>query len=141
MTTIEAIYEAVLLVLAEQSGRRSVDPFSFDSDPRDAETAWYVDPPSTSSTGAFGGTESVTATFTIWVSRPAADDAARAALTLSGALSRLRHRLAALDVGGDGRVNVLPTIRTDVRPRGPAAVTIVGRITATFEYEADSENP
>ena len=92
MTTIEAIYLGVLGVMDGQPGRRSVDPFSFDSDPRDSETAWYVDPPSTTSTGAVGGTESVTAALTIWISRPAADDAAGAAVALSGDLARLRLR-------------------------------------------------
>ena len=141
MTTIEAIFQAVLDVLDTQPGRRSVDPFSFDADPRDSATAWYVDPPSTSSTGAFGGTESVVATFTIWVSRPAADDAARAAVTLSGDLARLRHRLASLDPTGDGRINVQPSIRTDVRPRGAQAVNVIGRLTIAFDYETDSEFP
>ena len=141
MTTIERIFAAVLEVLDTQPGRRSVDPFSFDSDPRDSETAWYVDPPSTTSTGAFAGTESVVATFTIWVSRPAADDAARAAITLCGDLARLRFRLAALDVGYDGRVVVGERITTTIRPRDAAAVTIVGRISLEFQYEATADEP
>ena len=140
MTTIERIYQAVLGVMAEY-GRRSADPFSFDADPRDSETAWYVDPPSTTSTGAVGGLESVTAALTVWVSRPAASDAAAAAVALSGTLARLRFRLASLDVGDDGRVNVQPATRTDIRPRGAQAVTIVGRIAIAFDYEADEEHP
>ena len=137
MTTIEAIYGAVVAIMAQQPGRRSVDPFSFDSDPRDSETSWYVDPPATSSTGAIGGVESVTAALTVWVSRPAADDAAAAAVSLSGDLSRLRHALAALDVD-----NVDSTvIRTDVRPRDARAVTVIGRIAVAFGYETDEENP
>ena len=140
MTVIEAIYEAVLAVMDGQ-GRRSVDPFSFDSDPRDAETAWYLDPPRTVSSGAVGGLESVRAVLTVWVSRPAADDAAAAAVALAGDLARLRHALAALDVDGDGRVNVGERITTDIRPRGPEAVTVVGRLVIEFDYEADAENP
>ena len=140
MTTIERIYASVLGVMAEY-GRRSADPFSFDSDPRDSENAWFVDPPSTTSTGAVGGLESVTATLTVWVSRPAASDAAAAAVALSGTLARLRFRLASLDVGDDGRVNVQPATRTDIRPRGAQAVTIVGRIAIAFDYEADEEHP
>ena len=140
MTVIERIYAAVLAVMAEQ-GRRSVDPFSFDADPRDSETAWYLDPPRTTSSGAVGGLESVRAILTIWVSRPAADDAAGSAVALAGELARLRHRLAALDVDGDGRVNVGERIVTDIRPRGPEAVTVVGRIVVEFDYEADAQNP
>ncbi len=140
MTVIERIYAAVLRTMAEY-GRRSADPFSFDSDPRDSETAWYVDPPSTASEGAVGGLESVTATLVIWISRPAASDAAGAAVTLSGELARLRHKLAALDVGDDGRVNVRPTIRTDVRPRAPDAITVIGRIAIAFDYEATEDEP
>ena len=123
-------------------GRRAVDPFSFDSDPRDAETSWYIDSPSTVSTGgAAGGTESVTATLTVWVSRPAANDAAGQAVLLAADLLQLRHKLASLDVGDDGRVNVGERITTTVRPRGPEAVTVVGRTVIEFDYEADSENP
>ena len=140
MTTIERIYAAVLGAMAAYGGRRSADPFSFDSDPRDSETAWYVDPPSTVSEGAVGGLESVTATVVIWISRPAASDAAGAAVTLSAALSRLRHALAALDID-DGRVNVGERITTAIRPRGPEAVTIVGRIAIAFDYESDEEHP
>ena len=140
-TTIEAIYAAVLRVLAEQPGRRSVDPFSFDADPRDSETAWYIDPPSTVSTGAVGGTESVTAALTVWISRPAANDAAAAAVALAGDLARLRHRLASLDPTDDGRVNVQPTIRADVRPRDAQAVTVIGRIAIGFDYEATEDEP
>ena len=105
--------------------------------PRDSETAWYVDPPSTTSTGAVGGLESVTAALTVWVSRPAASDAAAAAVALAGDLSRLRFRLASLDVGDDGRVNVGERITTTIRPRGAQAVTVVGRIAIAFDYEAD----
>ena len=137
-TTIEAIYRALLAVMAGQ-GRRSVDPFSFDSDPRDAETSWYLDPPSTVSSGAVGGVETVQATVSIWVSRPAADDAAGAAVALAGGLARLRHQIAGMDV--DPLVNVQPTIRTDVRPRGPEAITVVGRVTVTFDFEADEARP
>ena len=141
MTTIESIYAAVLGVLDNQPGRRSVDPFSFDADPRDSETAWYVDPPSTTSTGAVGGLESVTAALTIWISRPAANDAAGAAVALAGELARLRHALAVLDPTDDGRVNVGERITTDIRPRGPEAVTVVGRIVVEFDYEATAEDP
>ncbi|MCY4633239.1 MAG: hypothetical protein OXG04_01810 [Acidobacteria bacterium] len=141
MTVIEAIYAAVLAVLDTLPGRRSVDPFSFDSDPRDSTTAWYVDPPRTTSSGAVGGLESVKATLTIWVSRPAADDAAGAAVALAGELARLRHRLAALDVDDDGRVNVAERIVTDIRPRGPEAITVVGRIVVSFDYEATEGQP
>ena len=140
MTVIERIYAAVLAVMTGQ-GRRSVDPFSFDADPRDAETSWYIDPPRTTSTGAVGGLESVTASITVWVSRPAADDAAGAAVALAGELARLRHSLAALDVDGDGRVNVGERIVTDIRPRGAQAVTVVGRIAIEFDYEATEEEP
>ena len=77
----------------------------------------------------------------IWVSRPAADDAAAAAVALAGELSRLRHRLAALEVDDDGLVNVQETIRTEVRPRGPQAVTVVGRVVVSFDYEATEEQP
>ena len=104
-------------------GRRSVDPFSFDADPRDSETAWYVVPPSTVSSGAVGGLESVRATVVIWISRPAAHDAAGAAVALAGDLARLQHRLASLDPTDDGRANVGERITT-VRPRGPEAVTV-----------------
>ena len=131
----------MLAVLDAQPGRRSVDPFTFDHDPRDSETAWYVDPPSTTSTGAVGGLESVRAVLTVWVSRPAADDAAAAAVSLAGDLARLRHSLAALDVDGDGRVNVGERITTDIRPRGPEAVTIVGRIVVEFDFEATEDEP
>ena len=141
MTTIEAIYAAVLAVMDQRPGRRSVDPFSFDADPRDSETAWHIDPPSTVSTGAVGGLESVTATLTVWVSRPAANDAAGQAVALAGDLARLRHRLASLDPTDDGRVLVGERITTTVRPRGAEAVTVVGRVTMTFDYEADAENP
>ena len=141
MTTIEAIYQAVLGVMDRQPGRRSVDPFTFDSDPRDSEMSWYLDPPSTTSTGAVGGLESVTAALTVWVSHPAANDAAAAAVALAGELARLRHALASLDPTDDGRVNVGERITTAIRPRGPEAITIVGRITIAFDYEADSENP
>ena len=123
------------------AGRRASDPFSFDSDPRDSETAWYVDPPVTVSTGMIGGVESVTASFVVWVSRPAADDAAGAAVSLAGDLSRLRHALAALDVDRDGRVVVGGRIATDVRPRGEGAVTVVGAVRVQFEYEATAEDP
>ena len=131
----------MVAVLDTLPGRRSVDPFSFDSDPRDSADAWYVDPPSTTSTGAVGGLESVRASLVVWVSRPAADDAAGAAVSLSGDLSRLRRAFAALDVDDDGRVNVGERITTEVRPRGPEAVTIVGRLVVEFDYEADEENP
>ena len=141
MTTIESIYAAVLGVLDAQPGRRSVDPFSFDSDPRDSETAWYVDPPRTTSTGAVGGLESVRAILTVWISRPAANDAAGQAVLLAADLARLRHELAVLDPTEDGRVNVGERITTDIRPRGPEAITIVGRIVVEFDYEADAENP
>ena len=141
MTVIEAIYAAVLGVLDAQPGRRSTDPFSFDADPRDSETAWYVDPPSTVSSGAVGGLESVRATVVIWTSRPAANDAAGAAVALAGDLARLRHELAVLDPTGDGRVNVGERITTDIRPRGPEAITVVGRIAVGFDYEATREDP
>ena len=139
-TTIERIYAAVVAIMDRQPGRRATDPFSFDADPRDSENAWFIDPPSTTSTGGFG-VESVTATLTIWVSRPAASDAAGAAVALAGDLARLRHALAALDVGDEGRVNVQPTIRTDIRPRGAQAVTIVGRVVLGLDYEATAEEP
>ena len=137
-TTIETIFAALVALMTGQ-GRRSVDPFSFDHDPRDAETAWYIDPPSTVSSGAVGGVETVQATVSIWVSRPAADDAAGAAVALAGDLARLRHRIAALDV--DPLVNVQPTIRTEVRPRAADAITVVGRVVVTFDYEATEEQP
>ena len=60
---------------------------------------------------------------------------------MPGELARLRHRLAVLDPTGDGRVNVGERITTDIRPRGPEAITIVGRIAIEFDYEADAENP
>ncbi len=140
MTVIERIYAAVLAVMDGQ-GRRSVDPFSFDADPRDSETAWYVDPPRTTSTGAVGGLESVRAILTVWISRPAANDAAGQAVLLAADLARLRHELAVLDPTEDGRVNVGERITTDIRPRGPEAVTVVGRLVVEFDYEADAENP
>ena len=139
-TTIERIYAAVLAVMVGQ-GRRSVDPFSFDSDPRDSETAWYVDPPRSTSSGAVGGLESVRAILTIWVSRPAADDAAGSAVALAGDLARLRHALAVLDPTGDGRVNVGEGITTEVRPRGPEAVTVVGRVVCSFDFDATTDDP
>ena len=141
MTTIERIYRAVLGVMARQPGGRSADRFTFDHDPRDAADSWYIDPPGTESSGAVGGLESVTATFTVWISRAAGDDAAGAAVSLAGDLARLRHALANLDPTDDGRVNVQPTIRTDVRPRGAQAVTVVGRIAIEFDYEATEEEP
>ena len=140
MTTIERIYAAIVAVMDGQ-GRRSVDPFSFDSDPRDSTTAWYLDPPRTTSSGAVGGLESVRAILTIWVSRPAADDAAGSAVALAGELARLRHRLASLDVDDDGRVNVGERITTDIRPRGPEAVTVVGRVVCSFDFDATTDDP
>ena len=141
MTTIERIYQAVVAVMDKQPGRRSSDPFTFDSDPRDSENAWYIDPPSTVSEGAVGGLESVQATLTVWVSRPAANDAAAQAVTMAGDLARLRHALASLDPTGDGRVNVGERITTAIRPRGAEAVTVVGRITIAFDYEATEDEP
>ncbi len=118
-----------------------MDPFSFDADPRDSETAWYVDPPRTTSSGAVGGLESVQAILTIWVSRPAANDAAGAAVALAGELARLRHRLAYLDPTGDARVHVGERITTDIRPRGPEAVTVVGRVVCSFDFDATADDP
>ncbi len=141
MTTIEQIYAAVLAVLDTLPGRRSVDPFSFDADVRDAEVSWYLDPPGTVSSGAVGGLESVRAVLTIWVSRPAADDAAGEAVALAGELARLRHRLASLDPTEDGRVNVGERITTDIRPRGADSVVVVGRVTVAFDYEATADQP
>ena len=141
MTTVERIYKALAALMAAQPAPPSADPFTFDLDPRDAETAWYIDPPSTVSDGAVGGVESVRATFAIWLSRPAADDAAGAAVALAGDVARLRHAVAALDVDPTGNVNVQPTIRTEIRPRASGAVTVVGRLVVSFDYEADAENP
>ena len=64
-----------------------------------------------------------------------------AAVALAGDLARLRSRLASLDVGDDGRVNMGERITTTVRPRGPEAVTIVGRIAIEFDYEATEDEP
>ena len=141
MTVIESIYAAVLGVFDKQPGRRSVDPFSFDADPRDSETAWYIDPPRTTSAGAVGGLESVRAVLTVWISRPAANDAAGQAVLLAADLARLRHELAVLDPTEDGRVNVGERITTDIRPRGPEAITVVGRLVVEFDYEATREDP
>ena len=141
MTTVERIYAALAALMETQPGRPASDPFTFDLDPRDSDPAWYIDPPSTISDGAVGGLESVRATFAIWLSRPAADDAAGAAAALAGDLARLRHAVAALDVDDSGNVNVQPTIRTDIRPRASGAVTVVGRLACSFDYEADAENP
>ena len=142
MSTIERIYARLVETMtAELPGRRSADPFTFDHDPRDAFDSWYIDPPGTVSAGAVGGTESVTATFAVWISRPAADDAAGAAVALAGDLARLRHGFASLDVDEDGRVNVGERISTEVRPRPESSVTIVGRLTLQFDYEATAEDP
>ena len=85
--------------------------------------------------------ESARATFTIWLSRPAANDAAGQAVALAGDLARLRHTLAALDVDDDGRVNVGDRIATEVRPRDARAVTVVGAVRLTFDYEATGDYP
>ena len=81
------------------------------------------------------------ATFTIWLSRPAANDAAGQAVALAGDLARLRHTLAALDVDDDGRVNVGDRIATELRPRDARAVTVVGAVRLTFDYEATGDYP
>ena len=142
MTTIERIYARLVETMqTELPGRRSADPFTFDHDPRDAADSWYIDPPGTESSGAVGGLESVTATFTIWISRAAGDDAAGAAVSLVGDLARLRHGFASLDVDDDGRVNVGERITTEVRPRGAGAVTVAGRVVVAFDYEATAEDP
>ena len=91
--------------------------------------------------GAVGDLESVRAILTVWISRPAANDAAGQSVLLATDLARLRHELAVLDPTEDGRVNVGEGTVTDIRPRGPEAVTVVGRIVVEFDYEADAENP
>jgi len=149
MTTIEHVYAALRALLTEFGDKRGYkaasDPFSFDSQPRSDFNAFYVDPPSTSSAGYIGSAESVTATFTIWLSREAGQDAQGAAVTLAGDLARLRHLVVNLDVDPAGElatdVNVHETVDTRVQARAEGAVVVVGICRFTLDYDVDGEHP
>ena len=148
MTTIETIYGALQAALGEFADKAAVrykpssDPFGFGLDPRTDLDSYYIDPPSTRSSGAVGAVESVQATVVLWLSRAAGDGAADAALGLAGDLARLRHAIAVLDVDPAGLVNVQPAMSTErYGPRASDAVTVTGRLVVTFDYEADEEHP
>ena len=94
MTTIERVYGRSRELMTDDfekvSSRQykaASDPFSFDLQPRSDFDAWYVDPPTTRSTGYVGGVENVEAQIGIWVSREAGEGADGAAVALAGDLA------------------------------------------------------
>ena len=144
-TTIEHVYAALRGLLTDFGAARgyspSADPFSFDLDPRGG-SAFYIDPPLTTSAGLIGDVESVQAQITIWVSREAASDAAGSAVALAGDLARLRHAVVGLDVAGvPTDVNIHEDVATQVQPRGDGAVTVVGACRVSLDYLATAEHP
>ena len=94
MTTIERVYGRSRELMTDDfekvSSRQykaASDRFSFDLQPRSDFDAWYVDPPTTRSTGYAGGVENVEAQIGIWVSREAGEGADGAAVALAGDLA------------------------------------------------------
>ena len=148
MTTIERIYGRMRDMLtvdfpkvSSRPYKASTDAFSFDYSPRSDFDSWYIDPPSTQSTGLVGDTESVTASITIWLSREAGEDAQGAAVALAGDLARLRHAVLGLTFDGPADVNLHQNIAAHVQPRGEGEVTVIGRLALSLDYEVDAENP
>ena len=76
---IEQMYERLRAEMAgfgRQNGYApSVHPLSFDGEPHAGQTAYYVDPPRLRVAGHVGGALNVIATFTVWLSRDAGDQA------------------------------------------------------------------
>ena len=148
-TTIEHVYRRLRLLVAEFAAGRpyepAVDPFSFDYSPRTELDSFYLDPPATSSEGFVGGVEQVVASFSIWLSRDAGQDAQGAAVALAGDLALLRHLVVTADLDPDQElavdVNMHQGARTEVAPRGEGEVAAIGRLALQVDYETDGENP
>ena len=146
MTTIESIYARLSALLTDfgdkQGYKQSADPFAFDSQPRSDLTAFYIDPPLTTSAGLIGDVESVQASITIWLSGEAGEDAAGAAVSLAGDLARLRHAVVGLDFNDlETDVNTHQDVATQVQPRAEGAVVVVGACRVTLDYLATAEHP
>ena len=136
---IEEIYEALRAAAAEWAGARgyvaAADPFSFDLQPRIEASAYYVDPPRLHTEGYLGGAQNVTGTFAIWLSREAGDQATVAAARLTGDLGRLAAVLLRADLGAD--TNVHERFEMDVAPRAEGAVTVVGVLRLSADWDED----
>ena len=136
---IEEVYEALRAVVAEWAGARGYaaasDPFSFDLQPRIEQSAFYVDPPRLHTEGYLGGAQNVMGQFAIWLSREAGDQATAAAARLTGDLGRLAAVLVRAELGDD--VNVHERFEMDVAPRAADAVTVIGvlRLSADWDEE------
>ena len=148
-TTIEHVYDRIRTLMevdfpktSSRPYKASADPFTFDSQPRSDLTAYYADPPLTTSAGLVGDVEAVQASITIWLSREAGEDAAGAAVSLAGDLARLRHAVVGLDFGNlPSDVNVHDNVATQVQPRAEGAVVVVGACRVTLDYLATSAHP
>ncbi len=149
MTTIEHVYATLRDLLSidfpktsSRPYKAAADPFTFDLQPRSDFDSWFIDPPATRSTGYTGGVENVIATFTIWLSREAGEDAGGAAVALAGDLARLRHLVIAADFdAGPVDVNVHESVETSVQPRAEGAVVVVGACRVSLDYDTDGEHP
>ena len=101
------------------------------------QTAYYVDPPRLRVAGYVGGASNVIATFTVWLSREAGDQAAGEAARLTGDLGRLVSVLLPANLSGDD-MNVHEAYTIDVQPRADVAVTVIGCLALSADWDEDA---
>lgn len=134
------VYERLRAAVGEWGAahgyRASADPFSFDSEPHGEQAAVYVDPPRLEVAGYVGAGALVTGRCAIWLSVAAGTDAAGAADRLAGDLRALAVALIAADLGDD--TNVHQAYGIDVAPRADRAVTVVGVLRLTADWDQDA---
>ena len=135
MTEVYTALRAVVKEWGEANGYAAAsDPFSFDAEPHAGGKAFYIDPPRLRVEGYVGGSQSVTGTFAIWASREAAGaDAGAEAGRLAVDLAALAGALMGAELGDD--VNVHDAFEIDVQPRESDAVTVVGRLALTVDWD------
>ena len=135
---VEQVYAAMRAAVAawaESAGyAAAADAFTFESQPRTDQTAWYVDPPRVHVEGYLGGAQNVTGAFAVWLAREAGDQAVAAAARLTGDLSRLAAVLLRAELGGPD-VNVHERFELDVQPREADGVTVIGVLRLSADWD------
>ena len=135
MTVYERLRAAVAAWCAEHGYGAAADPFSFDRQPHGGGTAYYVDPPRLRITGYVGGAQNVVGRFAVWLSREAGDRAEIAAGRLAVDLGALAAAVARADLGVD--TNLHEEFEIDVQPRADRAVTVIGVLRLSADWEQD----